>query len=902
MLSPNQARIQSFRVVPYLPEPLRPLVEIAHNLWWTWNYEAVSLFTRLDRDLWEQCHHNPVLMLGTITQDKLDRAAHDRSYLHALGTVHSQMVEHMQHRGWFGEAGAKLAPADKPFKVAYFCAEFGLTECFQIYSGGLGGLAGDHLKSAAELSIPLVAVGLLYRRGYFHQYLNPDGYQQETYPDIDAPNQPIQRVIDPATGRQRRVTVELPGRSVGLGIWRCDVGRVPLYLLDANLPENSREDREITANLYGGDIEQRIRQEIVLGVGGARALEAVGENPSVYHINEGHAAFLSLERISTARRGTNLSFDQAREAVAAGQIFTTHTPVPAGIDRFPPRMIETYLSHMLPDLGLDLEGLLALGRENTADRKEFFSMAVLAIRTSRFCNGVSRLHGDVSREMWKQMWPGTPQADVPIGHVTNGVHTRSWASGDITQLFDRYMGQSWHESPQDEGVWAAVDEIPDEELWAARQRRREHLIAWVRKQIRRQLTARGAGSKEIEAAAAALDTNALTIGFARRFATYKRGTLLFRDKQRLDKLLNSDRPVQLLIAGKAHPADGGGKALIREIVEFTRQGRHNLRVVFLEDYDLNVARRLVQGCDVWLNTPVRGLEASGTSGMKAALNGGINLSILDGWWDEAFDPEVGFAIGRGEAYAESNRDEQDDIESRSLYQVLESQVLPEFYDRDEGGIPRRWVARMKRCIRALAPQFSTHRMLVDYATKFYFPAHAAAARLRRDNLAQARELADHLDHLRRMWHEVRVADVTGAVPTKGAITVRGQVPVRAKVALGSLAPRDVQVQLYHGQVTSLGELVNAEAIVMRHERDEGDGTHLFTGSFVPQHSGQHGYSVRVLPADERLVTPFVPGLITWDNGPPADEIVGSLQPASAAGQAVGVGGTGSGGGVTARPA
>ncbi|MGD9688833.1 MAG: alpha-glucan family phosphorylase [Phycisphaerales bacterium] len=869
MLSPSQARIQTFRVVPYLPEPLRPLIDIAHNLWWTWNYEAVSLFTRLDRDLWEQCGHNPVLMLGSISQEKLDRAANDRSYIHALGSTHSQLVEHMKHQGWFGDVSSKVAGTPKPFKVAYFCAEFMLTECFQIYSGGLGGLAGDHLKSAADLGIPLVAVGLLYRRGYFHQYLSPDGFQQETYPDIDAANQPIHRVLDAATGQQKRVTVELPGRSLALGIWRCDVGRVPLYLLDANLPENSREDREITNNLYGGDIEHRIKQELVLGIGGARALAAVGEQPTVFHINEGHAAFLSLERIGTTRRGTNLSFDQAREAVAASHVFTTHTPVPAGIDRFPPRLVETYLTHLLPDLGLDIEGLLALGRENTADRKEFFSMAVLAIRTSRFCNGVSKLHGDVSRAMWMHMWPGVPESDVPIGHVTNGVHTRNWASGDITQLYDRYMGTSWHENPQDPQTWQAIDEIPDEELWAAHQRRREHLIAWVRRRIRKQLTARGAGTREIEAAAAALDTNVLTIGFARRFATYKRGTLLFRDKERLHKLLNGDRPIQLLVAGKAHPADAGGKSFIRDIVEFTRQGRHNMRVVFIEDYDMHIARRLVQGCDIWLNNPVRGLEASGTSGMKAALNGCMHCSILDGWWAEAFNPEWGFSIGRGEDYEEKNRDEQDDIESRSLYQVLESQVVPEFYERDESGVPRRWVARMKSCIKNLAPQFSTHRMLVDYATSFYFPAHNAAARLAKNNLGEARELADHLDRLRHNWHEVRVLEVSGSGP-RNAVTVRGSVEVRATVALGALTHADVRVQLYHGSVNSFGELEHAEAIEMKHQRDLGDGKHQFAGEFSPQRSGQHGYSVRVLPQDDRLVSPFLPGLITWDTIPPEE--------------------------------
>jgi starch phosphorylase len=875
MLSPNQARIQSFRVVPYLPEQLRPLIEIAHNLWWSWTYEAVELFTRLDRDLWETCGHNPVMLLGSISQEKLDRAANDRSYVHLVRTVHSQLLEHMQHRGWFAEAAGSLATTDKPFKVAYFCAEFGLTECFQIYSGGLGLLAGDHLKAAADLGLPLVGVGLFYRQGYFHQYLNPDGYQQETYPDLDAPNQPVHKVVDPKTGKPLKVQVELPGRTVALGIWRCDVGKVPLYLLDANLPENSREDRDITNRLYAGDIEHRVKQELVLGVGGVRALAAVGEDPTVFHINEGHAAFCTLERIIDVRRASNwqMSFDQAREAVAAAHIFTTHTPVPAGIDRFPPSLMESYFAHMLQDLGLDMEGLLALGRENTADRKEFFSMAVLAIRTARFCNGVSALHGAVSRGMWKQMWPGVPESDVPIQHVTNGVHTRTWTSGDFARLFDRYLGDTWHESPQDPQTWAGVDEIPDEELWAAHQRRREHMIAWVRRKIRQQMTARGAGASEIESAAGALDMDALTIGFARRFATYKRGTLLFSDRERLQKLLTGDKPIQLILSGKSHPADGGGKALIREIIEFTRKNGNGSRVVFLEDYDIQVARRLIQGCDVWLNTPIRGLEASGTSGMKAAVNGCIHCSILDGWWVEGFDPELGFAIGRGEHY-EGDDQARDQIEARALYQVLESQMIPEFYNRDAGGVPRRWVARMKRCIKVLAPFFSTHRMVSDYAKKFYFPAHNAAARLSEGGYQQAKELAQHIDRYRHLWHQVKVLEVNGQVAGGASVTVRSPVRVEARVSVGELKAEEIQVELYHGQVTSLGELINSQTVSMRHERDLGNGTHLFVGQFAPAQSGQHGYSVRVLPNDDRLVTPFLPGLITWDSGnlPEASEV------------------------------
>jgi glycogen phosphorylase len=868
-LSPSQARIQSFRVVPYLPDPLRPLMEIAQNLWWTWNNEAVRLFARLDRELWEATRHNPVKMLGMISQEKLDRAAMDRSYLHAVSTVHAQLSQHMSDRGWFAHAAGSLAGSAgsaKQFQVAYFCAEFGLTECFQIYSGGLGGLSGDHLKSASELGIPLIAVGLLYRKGYFHQYLNPDGYQQEMYPDIDAPNQPVSKVVDPATGKQKTVTVNLPGRAVTVAIWRCDVGKVRLYLLDTNLPENAREDRDITMNLYGGDMEMRIKQEIVLGIGGVKAIYEVGENPTVFHINEGHAAFIALERVARLRAETGLSFDQVREAVAASQVFTTHTPVPAGIDRFPPRLLEQYMSHMLPALGLDLEGMLALGRENTADQREFFSMAVLALRTSRAANGVSELHGYVSRGMWKQMWPGTPESEVPIGHVTNGVHPRTWLSGDAVRLFDRYLGDRWHAEAHDEHVWEGIAHVPDNELWAMRNRRREKLVSWCRKRIRQQLIARGAGALEIEKAASVLDPHALTIGFARRFATYKRGTLLFRDVQRLLSILNdATKPVQIIIAGKSHPADGGGKQLIRDIVDFIRNQNVQHRVVFIEDYDMHICRRMVQGCDIWLNTPIRGLEASGTSGMKAAINGVMHCSILDGWWAEGFDPDAGFGIGRGEDYQNRHKDEMDDIESRALYQLIQSQIVPEFYDRDSAGIPKRWVGRVKKCIMTMAPRFNTHRMVRDYANQFYFPAHNLASRLMADGLGQSRELSDHMDRYRALWHELRIDEVTSQASNAGTVSVRSLVRVSAKVTLGAMKPDEVQVQLYHGPLNALGEMLAGHAITMQHAQSLGDGQHLFVGAFAPASSGQHGFSVRILPSDDRLLTTAISGLITWHN-------------------------------------
>ncbi|MCA9312415.1 MAG: alpha-glucan family phosphorylase, partial [Phycisphaerales bacterium] len=557
MLKAGNASICSFRVIPDLPAPLQPLQEIAHNLWWTWHPEATDLFARLNRDLWEQTHHNPVKLLGMLDQDTLERVARDRSYLHSLGSVHARFRHHLERLGWFQKeyAGLVTPNGESPLRVAYFSAEFGFTECFQIYSGGLGCLAGDHVKSASELGLPLCGVGLLYRCGYFHQYLNADGWQQETYPDIDFPNQPIRRLIDPETGEQFRVSVEFPGRDVTIGIWVCDVGRIPVYLLDTNFPENQREDRDITRTLYGGDNETRIQQEIVLGVGGIRALEKIGEQPTVYHINEGHAAFLGLERICRLREKNGVDFEEARTTAAAQHIFTTHTPVPAGIDRFPPDLVEKYIAPMLPRLGLDLNGLLGLGRSTAADNAEAFSMAILALRTSNFCNGVSKLHGHVSRGMWANLWHDLPEDEVPIGAVTNGVHPRSWISSDLVELYDRYLGPEWQHDPTDYEIWRSVREIPDEELWSAHEKQRSALITWCRGRIREQLRRRGMGQDEIDTAAAALDPNVLTIGFARRFATYKRATLLMSDLDRLrDLFSNSQMPMQLLVAGKAHPA------------------------------------------------------------------------------------------------------------------------------------------------------------------------------------------------------------------------------------------------------------------------------------------------------------------------------------------------------------
>ncbi len=875
MIHGEQASIRSFRVVPSLPASLEPLLEIANNLWWTWHPEAVDLFARLDRELWEETGHNPVKLLGRVDQRVLERYGEDQSYLHQLSFVHKRFRMHFERRSWFArqhpefvDAMGSSAGSAEPMRVAYYSAEFGMAECFQIYSGGLGCLAGDHVKSASELGLPLVGVGLLYRCGYFHQYLNADGYQQERYPDLDFGNQPVRKVMDEGTGDQLKVYVDMPGRTVAIGVWRCDVGRVPLYLMDTNLPENSRADRDITRTLYGGDIETRIQQEIVLGIGGTRALEAVGERPTVYHINEGHAAFLALERIRRLREVHGMGFDAALQACASGAVFTTHTPVPAGIDRFGPDLVERYFKPMLSGLGCDMNQLLGLGRSNPFDPHEFFSMAVLALRCSQFANGVSRLHGSVSRKMWGHIWPGLPEHEVPIKHVTNGVHPRTWINAELTDLYDRYIGPDWQLDPTDHHLWERVFEIPDEQLWLFRQHRRQALITWVRQRLRKQLSARGASASEIEEATGALDADVFTIGFARRFATYKRGTLLKRDAERLKALLsNEDRPVQILIAGKAHPADRPGKELIRELVKLSESGGVFRRIVFLEDYDMDVARQLVQGCDLWLNTPRRGMEASGTSGMKAAMNGCMNCSVLDGWWDEAYDSSLGFAIGHGEEY--DDPDQADAIESRALYDLLERQILPEFYDRTAAGLPKAWIGRMKKCIASLTPEFSTNRMVADYAQQFYMAAHGLSRRMVADASAESRDLAMKIDRLREAWSGVRVREV---ITDAGAsIPVRATVRVRAVVDLGGLDASDVSVELFSGEVTSMGDLVCPAASPMQFVEAD-DGSFIFDGVFQAAESGRRGFAVRIMPKDDRLVGTVVPGLLTWDRGAPTTRV------------------------------
>jgi starch phosphorylase len=857
---------QSFSVIPSLPDRLEHLRELAHNLWWTWNHEAIELFRRLDRDLWESTGHNPVLMLGTIRQERLVQVAEDDGFLAHLGRVYREFERYMgSKRTWYHKSHANGAhpSADSGHCTAYFSAEFGLTESLSIYAGGLGILAGDHLKSASDLGLPLVGVGLLYQQGYFRQYLNPDGWQQERFPENDFYNLPVARERQ-LSGAPLIVEVAYPRGVVKAQVWRTRVGRIPLYLLDTNIEANNPEDRDITDQLYGGDDDMRIRQEIMLGIGGIRALEALDLRPTVYHMNEGHSAFLALERICLLMEEQQLSFAEAREAATAGHVFTTHTPVPAGIDWFHPDLVDRYFSHYYPRLGLTRHEFLGLGRMDPDDPNGYFCMAILAMRLANRTNGVSRLHARVSREMWQEVWPQIPQDEVPILGITNGIHPRSYISHDLADLLDRYLGPRWVERPADQSVWKRVERIPDEELWRTHERRRERLVAFARKRLRTQLQQRGSRPAEIRQAAEVLDPEALTIGFARRFATYKRANLLFHDVERLARITDhKKRPVQIIFAGKAHPQDNPGKELIREIIHHARHSRFRNSIVFVEDYDVNVARYLVQGVDIWLNTPRRPHEASGTSGMKATANGALNLSTLDGWWAEGYTPETGWAIGHGEEYGPDQYDYQNRVESNALYDLLEKEIVPLFYGRGRDGLPRDWIAKMKAAICDHAAVFNTNRMVREYFERCYLPSAERSWQLMENDMERARALAGWKATFRQQWGQVRIQKAWTEGPDGQELKVGDQLQVQALVQLGDLKPTDVAVELFHGALNAEGMIVQGRAIPMLIAQSKGKGRYVFVGAISCETSGQHGYALRIVPHHEDLGNPFAMGLVLW---------------------------------------
>jgi starch phosphorylase len=851
-------RIRHFHVQPNIPKELAPLGEIARNLWFSWNWEAVQLFIRLNPVLWEQAYQNPVHMLGSLPQADLEAAAKDESFVANVERVFRSFQEYRKRTSWFQEVHS----ADAGARVAYFSCEYGIDEGLPIYSGGLGVLSGDHLKSASDLGIPLVGVGLLYQKGYFRQVLSLDGWQKELYPDNDWYNMPVtmERAAD---GSPLEIAVNVGGETVKARVWRVDVGRTPLYLLDSNIKANSARSREITSTLYGGDRDMRIRQEILLGVGGVRALKALGIQPTVYHMNEGHSAFLIVERIRDLMASHGLTFAQAREVVLATGVFTTHTPVPAGNERFDPDLLRKYLDPKIRPLGIPWEEFLALGQSGTPRSMEF-GMTVFALRSSAFANGVSKLHAETSRAMWKDLWPELPEEEVPIRAIANGIHTRSWLSHEMVELYTRYFGPRFLEKSADHAVWERIEAIPPVELWRIHQSRRERLVFFARKRLKDQLRRQGAGMALQRAAEEALNPEALTIGFCRRFATYKRANLLFRQPDRLVRLLtNPDRPVQILFAGKAHPQDLPAKEIIRSVIHFASDPRVRDRLVFLEDYDINVTRYLVQGVDVWLNNPRRPLEASGTSGMKAAANGALNVSNLDGWWDEGYSPDLGWAIGSGETYGDP--EEQDRVECEALYNLLENEIVPLFHDRDRGGLPRAWIAMMKASIRKLGAYFNTHRMLEEYTETSYLPAHRAGSRLSANDHSTARELAEWRERAASAWPGVTIR----AEETRKhkEMRVGDTVGVAVRVRLGGLTPAEVAVEIRYGFYDAAGQVGTGTILSARHDGRDGD-EEIYRVEIPCAGSGRFGFSARVLPRHPDLANALTPLRMTWEEAVP----------------------------------
>jgi len=853
MRNPKFAR--SFEVVSALPESLQPLEKLARNFRWAWHHETRDVFRSIDKDIWDNAHHNPIEFLHRISSDRLEKLAKDNVFLAKLRACEEDLDEYLGSETWFQSA----KPADpERTKIAYFCAEFGISEGLPIYSGGLGILAGDHLKAASDLGLPLVGVGLLYARGYFRQRLTPDGWQQEYYPQYDFYEMPLTLMRD-ENMNPLCISVEFPDRTVTCQIWRADIGRIPLYLLDSNVLENEPTDQGITDTLYGGDEEMRIRQEMILGIGGLRALRALGIDPTVCHMNEGHAAFLSVERIRQFMIDRQCDFRTARQVVVNGNVFTTHTPVPAGFDLFPKDLLKRYMGKLVTETGLEFEDFLKLGRIEPENQGEAFNMAVLAMEMANHVNGVSKLHAAVTRSMFHARWPDYPEEEVPIDAITNGIHTLTWVSRRSAELYDEYLGPAWRSDSGHNESWAGIADVPDHELWAVRENQRGDLVRFIRKRLQRDLTRRNAAQPDFNIVGGVFDPRILTIGFARRFATYKRATLMLRDKQRLLELLNhSERPIQIVIAGKSHPRDDGGKSLIQELVRFINFEGGRQRMVFVEDYDMQVARALVQGVDVWLNNPRRPMEASGTSGMKVVPNGGLNCSVLDGWWDEGYDPSVGFAIGDRNDYPDQGQ--QDWLDSRSLYGLIESEIAPKFYHRPDGGLPTSWISLMRASISRLSPVFSTGRMVQEYAERFYFPASDSFRNMRDGDLSRARDAFAWRQRVRSTWGEVQVLSATD--PAGLHVPIGKPLTITALVKLGSLKPEEVRVQVLVGRIGPNRELVDFHPYDLQPVSQEGEA-YKFEGQIRCDEPGHRGYSTRVIPNHPDVYVPSELNLIRW---------------------------------------
>ncbi len=845
--------IQTFQVFPSLPKPIRFLGVLSRNLWWSWKQDAIELFRRVDPRLWEECGRNPIVFATHISQERFEQLAEDETFISHLKRV----KDHYKDR--------VLAPVEKPEHpfaqgdtIAYFSMEFGIHESLPLFAGGLGILAGDHLKAASNMALPLIGIGLLYRQGYFRQYLNQDGWQQEEYPETDLYHLPLNREKD-IKGNDLIISVPGPTGEILAQVWQIKIGRIPLLLLDSNLPENPPEIRNITARLYSGDVDVRVAQEVLLGIGGMKALEAMGIHPTVCHMNEGHCSFVGIERLARIMERNQLDLPTAMEVVARTTIFTTHTPVAAGHDEFPVELVKPYLLPYEKQFNLPVEEILAWGQPEGTGTNVPFSMFVLGLRNSQYCNGVSELHGKVARRMWDHIWPRRPEEDVPITHVTNGIHISSFISPELSLVFDRYLGPQWYMGSRRPENIQRIDNIYDEELWRAHETCRSRLIRTVRELQIRQYGRRNAPASTMKALESVLDQDTLTIGFARRFATYKRASLIFRDPERFEALLNSKhRPVQFIFAGKAHPRDNEGKALIRDLIVFAQRTNLRHKIVFLEDYDMHVGRSLVQGADVWLNNPRRPLEACGTSGMKAAINGALNLSILDGWWCEGYTPERGWRIGNGEEY--TDHDYQDTVESQALYNVLENDVIPCFYDRSPSNTPLNWIQKMKASMKMAMADFCSLRMVSEYTQRFYLPASKNMKELLLDDAAKARKLSLQHQRYQKLWQGIKVdAPVR---EDEGPFVVNEAFVVTVPIELGELKPEEIEVSLAYGRLKGLDAIVTTRYEPMEVAEDESNGKYIYRCVVTCKNPGRFGFTVRVAPNADEWIR-HTPRLITW---------------------------------------
>lgn len=846
-------------VNPQLPKRIEKLSEIANNLWWSWNTEFLRLFRKIDKDLWEKSGKNPIKFLKEVSQEKLETASKDLIFLHEYDKNVENFESYMESKDtWF----ANKYPENKKDLIAYFSAEYGLDETIPIYSGGLGILSGDHLKSASDLGIPLVAVGLLYKNGYFHQKINGNGEQETEYHDIDIHDLPI-HPVKTEEGEDLIIYLKFPKRRIYLKVWQINVGRVKLYLLDSDIEKNNPEDREVTLRLYGGDQEMRIRQEIVLGMGGVNLLtRALKLEPTIYHMNEGHSSFLILELIKNVIKEKQVSFEVARDIVSSQTVFTTHTPVPAGNDIFPISLVEKYFKDFWPRLAITREEFLKMGMKPCQDLENGFNMGILALKVAGKKNGVSKLHGAVSRELFADVWPEIAANESPIGYVTNGIHTCSWLSPNLKQLYNKYLIPYWQDKIQYDYVWEKIKNIPDEKLWEAHQARKEKLLNIVKNNVTERLRRSGYNYEDINSITSKLNPNALTIGFARRFATYKRATLIFKDLERITQILNnSDRPVQLIFAGKAHPADKQGQDLIKFIHDVSMMPQFKGKIFLLENYNIAMSRYLISGVDVWLNNPRRPMEASGTSGQKASVNGVINFSVLDGWWAEGYNQKNGWRIGFNSDY--ESYEVQDVTDSQNIYETLEQKIIPAYYNKEKNGISKEWLDYMKESIISTGGKYSTSRMLSDYTSQFYIPLCNLHNKYYKD-LSDVTRFNAWKNDMYRNWKDIKITQKEDNL-NNIAIDAGKCITVRCQVELPNINPEHISVECYYGKILENGVVEDISIIPMQQIKTKAENSknYEYETKIELKTGGNYGYTFRVMPKHEMLLESANMDLVKW---------------------------------------